>query len=84
MIQWGLRGEVLKSLSSTIDFLKVRAHQVFRLNAVLYVPLNRGKVVCVPRSSRFALSVAAGQANRSNLLDLSLFRYLILADRSRA
>jgi hypothetical protein len=79
-----LRGEVLEPLSRTINILKVGAHQMFRVDSVLYVPLNWWKVACAAVPIRFVLPMAAGQANRSNVLDFSLFRYFILADRSRA
>jgi hypothetical protein len=45
------------------------------------LPLNRQQMSGTYRRGRAALPMAAQQANSSDWLDLSLFRYFILADR---
>jgi len=68
---------------STIKRFHESASQVSNLDGIGWHPFDRQEVTDACWRGRCALPVATRQANRSHWLDISLFRYFILANRSR-
>src|SRR5205823_12596959 len=67
-----------------IKRLEVRAYQMFGVRSVRCVPLNWWKIARAARGRCLVLSMAARQANRSYVSDVSLSGYFILAHPGRA